>query len=150
MLLVRRVALQLIVSFGRRLRAPAILLGVKIMRTTITLPDSLHAALVQAAQSNRRELSAEITAQLLGRPAPGASKGFDYIGESKVIVLQTELPCSIRTPDGVCGKPATQAHASPVEITGPWAVVGAWMLQPICRDCATKAAALYQQSEGGR
>jgi uncharacterized membrane protein YadS len=55
----------------------------------------------------------------------------------------TTLPCSIRQGDGICGKAATAAYAYQVEASPPIVQPGMWMIQPVCRDCAAKAAAVY-------
>lgn len=60
----------------------------------------------------------------------------------------TPLPCSIMTADGpLCGKPATAAYARLLPTTGRWSVPGLWELQPVCAECAARAAAQYA-SEG--
>lgn len=57
--------------------------------------------------------------------------------------VEPPLPCSIRHPeDGICGRPATEAYIYPhdTEMTP-----GAWLIQPMCRQCMAKTAALYEQ-----
>ena len=63
--------------------------------------------------------------------------------ESKIIKLaaSTPLPCSIynATTDQPCGRLAYAAYAYPAHAEPP----GQWLVQPVCRECATKAAANY-------
>lgn len=55
----------------------------------------------------------------------------------------TPLPCSIYNPktDRPCGKPATAAYAYPAQMLPS----GQWLVQPVCRDCATKVNAVYKR-----
>jgi hypothetical protein len=55
----------------------------------------------------------------------------------------TTLPCSIRQGDGICGKAATAAYAYPVEASPPIVPAGQWIIQPVCEECAAKAAEVY-------
>lgn len=64
---------------------------------------------------------------------------------SDVIVLRTPLPCSIRKGDGVCGNPATVAHAWAQDSQSMlWPTPGLWTVQPVCKECAK--VALSRQS----
>jgi len=66
---------------------------------------------------------------------------------TRIICLasSTPLPCSIYNPstNAPCGKPAYAAYASEwEEPNSPTA--GRWIIQPVCQECATAAAEVYQ------
>lgn len=70
--------------------------------------------------------------------------------ERRIVKLATPLPCGCWAGDAdgeMCGKPATAALA-----TRAGRLVGEWVLLPMCRECATKTAALYGilEEEGGK
>ena len=62
--------------------------------------------------------------------------------ERRTIRLVDPLPCSIRTEDGLCSKPATVAHAW--QLRNNIGTPGIWFLQPVCESCALAAAKVYQ------
>lgn len=60
--------------------------------------------------------------------------------QTAVISLASPHPCGIRSGDGVCGQPAQVAYAY------PWrhpVYPGHWVILPVCRDCAERAARTY-------
>lgn len=83
------------------------------------------------------------------KPGPGKRLGRPTkapLGDTHIVFATGyTLPCSIRadTPSGICGKPASVASARPQMPTGPWPTPGLWTVQPICRECAEKAAEVY-------
>lgn len=59
---------------------------------------------------------------------------------------QTPLPCSIYHPErGICGQPALGAYAYEVEPSSPIVPPGQWIIQPVCSECAEKAARVYSR-----
>lgn len=63
------------------------------------------------------------------------------------LAQSTPLPCSIYNPstNAPCGKPACAAYANELEEPiGPPA--GRWIIQPVCSECATAAAEVYEDS----
>lgn len=65
----------------------------------------------------------------------------------RIIRLGDALPCSMRSAgneSGICGRPATVAHAWPYtpRIPDP-PTPGLWAMQPVCGQCAQEMAALY-------
>ncbi len=68
--------------------------------------------------------------------------------ERRTIRLVDPLPCAIRTDDGLCGKPATVAHAWLLHQAADRSLTryytpGLWQLQPVCESCALAAAKVY-------
>ncbi|MBA7671058.1 hypothetical protein ES703_79209 [subsurface metagenome] len=59
----------------------------------------------------------------------------------RIIRLTDPLPCGILNAIDTCGKPAHVAHAYEHE-----ALVGYWMLLPVCKSCALAAAAVYDSN----
>lgn len=60
----------------------------------------------------------------------------------------TPLPCSIYHPTrGICGKPAYAAYAYEVAPSPPIVPAGQWVIQPVCAECAGKAAAVYGKNQ---
>jgi len=69
--------------------------------------------------------------------------------ELKVIKLDlsTPLPCSVYHHErGICGLPAFAAYAYSVQSSPPIVHDGQWIIQPICDECARKAAAVYAEN----
>lgn len=64
------------------------------------------------------------------------------MNEIMILKIDPALPCSTLTGrDEICGQPATVAHVGPLaedEQTGPFRVKGAYILQPICKECVIK------------
>lgn len=56
------------------------------------------------------------------------------------------LPCAVHadTESGICGRDAYAAIAWQQKPSHPWPTPGLWTLQPICKECAERAAAQYQ------
>lgn len=79
-----------------------------------------------------------------GKPRKAGPGRKPILQGSDVIVLRTPLPCSIRKGDGVCGNPATVAHAWLQAPQGAWPTPGLWTVQPVCKECAK--VALSRQS----
>lgn len=66
--------------------------------------------------------------------------------ERRTIRLVDPLPCSIRTGDEMCGKPATVAHAWRLRVGAEnvkYYTPGLWILQPVCEACSLAAAKVY-------
>lgn len=74
--------------------------------------------------------------------------------ETVIIKLDaaTPLPCSIYDPgrDAPCGKPAFVAYAyahrhaaQPSRNAAPPLLIE-WLVQPVCKECAAKAAKVYE------
>jgi hypothetical protein len=65
---------------------------------------------------------------------------------TKIVRLasSTPLPCSTYNAerDAPCGKPAYAAYAYEKEDDMP-PLQGRWILQPVCQECANKAAKVY-------
>lgn len=70
--------------------------------------------------------------------------------ETTIIRLasSTPLPCAIWTAERgeQCGKPATAAYAYRLEEPQNSVTAGRWIIQPVCRECAEKAAQVYAGS----
>ena len=67
----------------------------------------------------------------------------------KIIKLDqsTPLPCSIYHPTrGICGNDAYAAYAYAVQPSLPIVPDGQWIIQPVCAECAAKAAAVYGEN----
>ena len=60
------------------------------------------------------------------------------------IKLVDDLPCGIRTGEGVCGKPAYFVNC--VGWQHP-VFAGHWVVLPVCKECARAAAQVYQPIE---
>lgn len=114
--------------------------GTKLLRSGLT-PDE-HAYVTAALTTEQRRTVLLAAAERQSEPT-----AFRPAGETVIVVLASPLPCSIRagTPDGICGKPATIAHAWPQEPSGPWPTPGLWTVQPVCAECAKAAARVYAE-----
>lgn len=67
--------------------------------------------------------------------------------ETTIIRLasSTPLPCAIWTAERgtQCGKPATVTYAYRLAEPQEGPLAGRWIIQPVCRECAEKAAQVY-------
>lgn len=104
----------------------------KLMLTQVRVEDAEEAATILEMSPRERALS------IL------ASQHIERTGQHQTVQLATPLPCAIIKGDDNCGKPAMLAYADEVHITGQFATRHQWLLQPICRDCALKAAENYK------
>lgn len=66
------------------------------------------------------------------------------IREVMTIRLLDPLPCSIWKPGAPCSQPATVAYAWPATHTPEWPIPGLWTLQPVCAECAARAAQAHE------
>lgn len=64
------------------------------------------------------------------------------------LASSTPLPCAIWTAERgeQCGKPATAAYAYRMDAPRDGPMAGRWIIQPVCRECAEKAAQVYAGS----
>jgi hypothetical protein len=69
----------------------------------------------------------------------------ENIKDLQIVTLSEPLPCWIlaQTARGNCGRPATAAYLAP-HPDEP----GAWVLMPVCRECASTAVELYEDDQG--
>lgn len=82
-----------------------------------------------------------------GKPRRAGGGRKPMLSGPDVVQLRTPLPCSIRNFDnesGICGKPATVAHAWPQDPSGDWPTPGLWTVQPVCRECAAATKKVYE------
>lgn len=107
----------------------------KLMLTQVRVKDEDEAKTVLEMSPRERALS------IL------AAQHIERTGRRQTVQLATPLPCSIIAGDDNCGKPAAFAYADEVHITGQFAMRHQWLLQPICRECALKAAEIYSANQ---
>lgn len=73
-----------------------------------------------------------------------SASAIERTGRHRTIRLLDPLPCSILTETSTCQKTAYVAYADEVNVKGQWSLPGQWLLQPVCEECAKKAAEAYK------
>lgn len=56
-----------------------------------------------------------------------------------VIKVDPDLPCGIKKPNSICGRPSQVAHVFPNGEAGEMTIL------PVCRECAVAAASNYEK-----